>query len=87
MLIRANRSGAGLAAYAGEARVMQFVVGYIEHANVIPNLSRAPVSEGVYLDKLVLRAREATVELNDRHVGPAGALIAALAGNPGIDRG
>ena len=84
MLVRPYCAGAGLTTNAHKARIVQFIVGHIEHTNIIPYIFRAPVSQWIYLKYRVLSAREGAIDLNNGHIGPCWALVASLAGNPGI---
>src|SRR5690554_3488803 len=82
------RAGAGLATDADKALFVQAVVGGFRHADVVPDLFRAPVRQWVELHQRFIIGRERRIDLHHRHLVPgARALVPALAGNPGIHRG
>ncbi len=80
-------TGAGGAADRLEAFVVERVVGDLVLQDVLPDLGRGPVGEGVPFDEGPFRVDgEAGVKLNNGDlIAGAGALVAALAGDVGVD--
>src|SRR5690606_35920623 len=85
MLIWQRRAGAGLASYADKAAFMQAVVRHVEYFDVFPHLGGGPQRQRDVLGQLTITAFKRRVGFNQLPVRAcAWALIAALAGNPGI---
>src|SRR5690606_30340995 len=85
MLIWQSEAGAGLAANAGKTALMQAVVGHVEYFDVFPHLGGGPQRQRVVLGQLTITAFKRRIGFNRLHVRAcAWALVAALAGNPGI---
>src|SRR5690606_22937786 len=85
MLIWQSGAGAGLTANADKAALMQAVVRHIEHLDVFPHLRRGPQRQRVVLGQFTMATFKRAVGFNQLHVRAcAWALVAALAGNPGI---
>ena len=80
ILARLDGTGAGLAADAWVAPVVELVVGHVVLADVVPHLLFGPGDEGVDLQELVL-----LVPLYGLHVLSGDALVAAQTANPGIE--
>ena len=86
MLAGQYRPGAGLAADADEAALMQAVVRQLQHADVAPHLFAGHLRQRVELVQGAFRRGERRVDFQRRHLAAsAGALVAALAGGPGAD--
>src|SRR5690606_12741012 len=85
VLIRQRWAGAGLTSDADKTALMQAVVGHVEYLDVFPHLGGGPQRQRVVLGQLTITAFKRRVGFNQLHVRAcAWALIAALAGNPGI---
>ena len=88
MLVGQHRAGAGFAADADEAALVQRVVGQLQHADVAPDLGAGHLRQRVELAEGVVRGGEGGIDLQHRHLAArAGALVAALAGGPGAHAG
>jgi len=88
VLAGADRAGAGLAADAEEAAVVQFVVGHLVVADIAPHLLGRPVRQRVELGQGAAFAGEGSVVLDHRDFGTGiGTLVLALAGDPGVQPG
>ncbi len=70
-------AGAGCAAYADKALVVQGVVGDIVLPNVVVHLIKSPIEERVKFEKLVCG-----IPFKGFHVEAVGRLFAADAGDP-----
>src|SRR5690606_31936363 len=85
VLAGAHGAGAGLAADADETPAVEGVVGHLVGADVVPYLAGGPVGGAVVLGEARALAGKGAVLLDHRDGGAgAGALVAALAGDPGV---
>src|SRR5690554_4457701 len=85
VLPRQDCPGAGGAADADKPAFVKLIVGYVKHADIVPNLLRCPVGQGIELDQLPLCSGIAFVDLHHRNMGAgAGALVSPLSGDPSI---
>nr|GFB50266.1 hypothetical protein [Tanacetum cinerariifolium] len=88
MLVGQNRAGAGFAANADKAALVQRVVRQFKHADVIPHVRAAHLGQRVEFVEWAFRRRECTVDFDHRHVvARAWALVPTLPGGPGGDAG
>lgn len=86
-LAREDGSCAGLAANGNESAFAEGTVGDVVFEDVRPYLGRSSVGQRIELDKLTPLEAERGVKLNDGHLSArSGALVASLAGDPGIER-
>src|SRR5712691_1411470 len=74
-----GRTGAGRAADGTVALVVEWVVGHVKRADVLPHLVLAPVGKGVEFHDPMRRVVFLHLEPRAR-----GGLLAALAGDPGF---
>lgn len=87
MLAGADGFGAGFTTDRNKTPIMQFVVGQIITADVIPYILRAPVGQGIELGQHRAGAGETGIALNNGDAGTgARALIFPLTADPGIER-
>ena len=86
MLAGQDGLGAGFAADRDEAALVQRVYRQAERPDGVPDVLRAGVGQWIELHQRgTALAPEGRVELHHRHVAAGRALVAALAGDPGLE--
>jgi hypothetical protein len=78
-------TGTRLTTNADEAFFVQRIEGNLVSPEVQPHFLRTPVGQGVVLNQLPIGRAKAIVDLHHGDIGAGGALVFALAGDPGID--